>query len=128
MALRTSDFDRSLKFYTQVLGMRPRMLWGGDKRAVMLDVGDGNYVELFERDEAEAVEAKARVLHFCLRCDNLDEVVERVRGAGMAITVEPKDLDIENRAEGGKPSITLRLAFFTGPDGEIVELMQCKDL
>lgn len=128
VALRTADFDRSLAFYTQTLGMRPTMVWGDEKRAVMLDVGDGNYIELFERDEAEAVAAEARLLHFCLRCDNLDEVVERVRGAGMTVTVDPKNVQIANRAEGGKPMITVRLAFFAGPGGEIVELMQCPDL
>ncbi|MBB6430399.1 VOC family protein [Algisphaera agarilytica] len=131
VALRTPDFDRSVAFYTQTLGASPKMQWlmDGDTRAVMLDIGDGNYVEVFERGEDDpASPDEARLLHFCLRCDNLDEVVERVRQAGMTITVEPNDVPIENQAEAGPAAVTLRLAFFKGPDGETVELMQCEDL
>jgi len=129
VALCTADFERSVSFYTEVLGCKPKMLWGeAGKRGVMMDVGDGNYVEVFEREHAAEQPAEARLLHFCLRCHNLDEVVERVRKAGMAVTVEPADVPIDNEAQGGKPQITLRLAFFTGPDGEIIELMQCEDL
>lgn len=129
VALATADFDRSVSFYTDVLGCKPTMLWGAaGKRGVMLDVGDGNYIEVFERDNAADQPPEARLLHFCLRCDNLNDVVEHVREAGMTVTVEPKDVTIQNDAAGGKPSIVLRLAFFTGPDDEIIELMQCEDL
>ena len=133
VALASSDFDRSMRFYCDLLGCRPKMLWGAeDCRAVMLDLGDGNYIELFEKPETADAPPQARLLHLCLRCDNLDQVVERVRASldeyGITITVEPKDVPVANRAEGGKPVITVRLAFFTGPDGEIIELMQCPDL
>lgn len=131
VALRTADFDRSLAFYTDTLGCAPQMLWGDPgKRAVMLDVGDGNYIEVFERPEpaTESVPDEARVLHFCLRCDNVDQVIERVRDAGGTITVEPKSVPVNNKVPGGKTPITLRLAFFQGPDGEIIELMSCPDL
>ena len=129
VALRTAHFDRALSFYTDTLGCQPRNQWGEPgKRAVMLDVGDGNYIEVFERPETEPVDSEARVLHFCLRCANIDAVVERVRAAGCEITVEPKSVPIQNLVPGGKADITLKLAFFKGPDGEIVELMHCPDL
>jgi len=129
VALRTADFDRSVAFYADTLGCAPKMQWGDPgSRAVMLDVGDGNYVEVFERDEPDSVGSEARLLHFCLRCDNLDAVVERVRAAGCIITVEPKDVPVTNLVPGGTSPVTLRLAFFEGPDGEIIELMSCPDL
>ena len=129
VALRTTEFDRSVAFYTDTLGCAPQMLWGDPgKRAVMLDVGDGNYIEVFERPEAESVPDEARLLHFCLRCGNVDDVITRVRAAGCTVTVEPKDVPVDNRVPGGKTPITLRLAFFQGPDGEIIELMSCPDL
>ena len=129
VALSTSDFDRSVAFYTDVLGCKPKLMWGEvGQRGVMLDVGDGNYVEVFERDNAAGQPAEARVLHFCLRCSNVEEVVERVRDAGYAVTVEPKDVPISYSVEGEVAAVTLHLAFFTGPDGEIIELIDCKDL
>ena len=129
VALCTSDFDRSVAFYCDTLGCAPKMLWGDPgKRGVMLDVGDGNYIEVFERDNVADQPSEARLLHFCLRCTNLDDVVQRVRDAGMKITIEPKDVPIQNQAEGQKPDITIRLAFFKGPDDETIELIQCPDL
>jgi len=45
VAIRVKDFDASLAFYTDGLGMTQTMAWGeGDKRAVMLDAGNGNCV------------------------------------------------------------------------------------
>ena len=129
VALACVDFDRSLAFYVDLLGCQPKLQWSTDRgRAVMLDPGGGNYVELFERPAAGDAPAEARLLHLCLRCDNLDEVVARLRGADVNITVQPKDVPLDNQAPDQKPQITVRLAFFTGPDGEIIELMQCPDL
>ena len=128
-AVAARDFDRSVTFYRDVLGCRPKARWGEPPdRAVMLEVGGGAYVEVFERPGSASAAAEARLLHLCLRCENLDEVVARVRKAGATITVEPKDVDIHNQAEGEPATIAVRLAFFTGPDGEIIELMQCPDL
>lgn len=130
VAIRTGDFDRSVAFYTDTLGCKPANLWGDPgQRGVMMDVGDGNYIEVFEReDDRPTPDGEGRLLHFCLRCGNVDAVVERVRDAGMKVTVEPNDVPIQNRAAGGKPDINLRLAFFEGPDGEIIELIHCEDL
>ena len=129
VALRTADFDRAFTFYTDTLGCRPGMQWGDPgKRAVMMDVGDGNYVEVFEHSEPDPVDSEARLLHLCLRCTNIDDVIERVRAAGCEITVEPRTVPIQNQVTGGKPDIVLELAFFKGPDGEIIELMHCPDL
>ena len=47
-------------------------------------------------------------------------MIERVRAAGMPITVEPKDVTIPSRPH----ALPLRLAFFKGPGGEVFELFQ----
>lgn len=47
IALKASDFNRSLKFYTEGLGFTVFKTWGEDDScAAMLDMGDGGYVEL----------------------------------------------------------------------------------
>ncbi len=121
VAIRARDFDASVAFYKDVLGFVERIAWGeAGKRAIMLDTGDGNYLEVFERPGQERASQEAAILHFALRTDDPDAVVERVREAGMNVTVEPRDVEIASR-----PQVTpVRLAFFEGPDGEVVELFK----
>jgi predicted enzyme related to lactoylglutathione lyase len=87
----------------------------------MLDTGDGNYLEVFagaKHAEGEAIPEGA-IIHFALRTDDCDAAVEKVRALGAEITMEPKSLAIF-----GEPPIPIRIAFFRGPGGEIVELFQ----
>jgi glyoxylase I family protein len=125
VAMRVSDFDASVRFYVEALGFAPRISWGqGDGRAVMLDTGDGNYLEIFAGgtpapETQPAKPAAGAVLHFALRTQNCDQAVARARGAGARITVEPKDVDIPS-----SPITKVRIAFCAGPDGEIIEFFQ----
>lgn len=120
VALAAADFDRSVKFYCDVLGFTSAVTWGEKPhRAAMLDTGDGNYFELFER-ESSNLPPESVLLHVCIRCNDVKGIIERVRAAGMNVTMEPKALEINSTNGRGKIPITI--AFFKGPDGEIVEL------
>lgn len=121
VAIRTADWDRSLRFWTEGMGFRPAVQWGeAPRRAVMLDTGDGNYLEIFERDPMpDAPAENAAILHFALRTDDCDAATERARAAGAEVTMEPKSLSVF-----GEPKIPIRISFFKGPDGEICELFQ----
>ncbi len=113
------DFDASVKFYIETLGMAQKITWGEKpSRAIMIDAGDGNYVEIFER--AEASREEGAILHFALRTDDCAAMLEKVRSAGMEVTMETKDIDIA--ANVG--TVPVRIAFFKGPSGEIIELFQ----
>ncbi len=117
VAIRAHDFDASVKFYTQVMGFIEKITWNqSPQRAIMLDVGDGNYLEIFERPSESWKDTDASILHFALRTTDPDAAIARVRAAGMTVTVEPKSLDIPSN-----PPTPVRLAFFRGPDGEIIE-------
>jgi glyoxylase I family protein len=130
IALRARDFDRSLAFYTEGLGFRAAHGWGeGDSRVVLLDLGDGNYLELFASrpgqvpDEAAAEATQGwPFFHLALRSDDVDADTERVRALGATITVEPKTVHL------GDPPRALRIAFFLGPDGEVLELFHNETL
>ena len=121
VAIRVRDFDRSVAFYTDVLGFTKKIEWGQKPgRAVMLDTGDGNYFELFERPNEPPASEEGVLLHIALRAGNCAEALERARAAGCEVKTEVKDVVIKS-----SPHPTpVRLAFFKGPDGEIIELFQ----
>lgn len=132
-AIRANDFDVSVAFYTDVLGLTPKLSWGdAGKRAVMLDAGKGDYLEIFERPDAPETQSEPEppLLHIAFRTDALDDLLNAVRAAGMDVTMEPRDVDIANtdpaaETPGHLPGVVpVRIAFFRGPDGELIELFQ----
>ena len=86
----------------------------------MLDTGDGNYLEIFERPDQSADLPESAILHLCLRTHDTRATLEKVRAAGCEVTVEPKDIVIASRPH----ETPVTLAFFKGPDGEVIELFQ----
>jgi len=120
VAIRALDFEASVRFYTEILGLKTRVTWGETpRRAIMIDVGDGNYVEIFER-EVSTPELEATLLHFALRTDDAAAILEIVRAAGAEITMEPKEVTIDSNLG----PILVKIAFFKGPDGEVIELFE----
>lgn len=119
IAIQTRDWDVSQKFYTQVMGMEKIVEFiGGGRRIALLDIGDGSHLELFEpaAELAEATAANDTVTHFALTTTDISAALERVRAAGMEITREPSAVNL-----GG---LNVTIAFFTGPNGEVIEFFQ----
>ncbi|HCK10228.1 MAG: glyoxalase [Gemmatimonadetes bacterium] len=118
IAIRAHDFDASVKFYTEALGFTEKISWGENSgRAVMLDTGDGNYLEIFANGK-EGSKPEATIIHFAIRTNDVDGAIERARAAGAEVTVEPKNVELQSRPQHTQ----VRLAFFKGPDGEVIEL------
>lgn len=119
VAITVNDFDASVMFYTEVLGFKKTISWGeGDNRAIMLDAGDGSCIEMFAGGNGEK-KPEGAFKHLALRTADCRDVFERVKAAGMEMTVEPKDIEIQS-----DPPTPVTIAFFKGPDGEIIELFQ----
>jgi len=121
IAIQTQNWDESVKFYTDVMGMEQVVQFGSaERRALLLDIGDGSHMELFEAtaDSPKSADEVVNntVIHFALTTTDVDAAVERVREAGMEITVEPKTLGIGH--------LNITIAFFKGPSGEIVEFFR----
>ncbi len=120
--LKTRDWDRTIQFYQDTLGCAVKIAWrAAPQRAVMLDVGDGNYIEIFEDLSFHPV-ANGHWQHLALRTTRLDAVAERVRAAGAKITMEPKDVTIATT--NGAGPVPIRIFFCEGPGGEILEFFQ----
>ncbi len=125
VAIRTRDYDKSLAFYTETLGFTQRIEWGdAPKRATMLDTGDGNYLEIFERPEQQWADEGPCILHFALRTSDVDAAVARCRDAGCPVTMEPNALTIQGRPE----PVDVKIAFVKGPDGEVIEFFESAGL
>jgi catechol 2,3-dioxygenase-like lactoylglutathione lyase family enzyme len=121
IAVQTRNWDESEKFYTDVMGMKKIVQFGStERRAVLLDIGDGSHMELFEATSESPKSADEvinnTVIHFALTTTDIEAAVERVRNAGMEITTEIKTLDLGH--------LNITIAFFTGPSGEVVEFFQ----
>jgi catechol 2,3-dioxygenase-like lactoylglutathione lyase family enzyme len=121
IAIQTRDLGESLKLYRNVLGMTVAAEFGTPERKIMLlDAGDGSHIELFEPTSETPGSGSAApndpVLHFALATTDTRAATEIVRQAGYTITVEPKDVDLNQ--------IQATIAFFVGPNGEVIELFQ----
>ena len=122
ISIRTVDFEHSLAFYTEGLGLDVAIRWGeGDGRAVMLAAGNDNYIELFAGGTAEPA-PEGRLLHLALRTDDVDAALAAAVQAGAVVTIEPKDVVIPSTPA----EAAVRIAFCTGPDDEVIEFMQCR--
>jgi len=125
VALGCKSFDRSVEFYSKVLGFKPAQNWGEPpKRAVLLDVGGGSFLELFERPDRPKCPCEPPclcnpVVHFAFKCADVDAAIAAARGAGMEVTMEPTSLPLAGGK--GKGGLDVRIAFFKGPDNELVE-------
>lgn len=127
VCVKTRDWDRTMAFYRDTLGCVEKVAWRtAPQRAVLLDTGGSQYLEVFE-DLAYSGPTNGAIYHFALRTTRLDEVVTRVRTAGYKITMEPKDVAIPNLATGPHAlagPVPVRVAFCEGPNGESIEFFQ----
>ena len=120
IAVQTQDYEASVAFYTEVMGMNKAVEFkAGGRRIALLDIGDGSHLELFEPVPGTSPSGNAEgnvVFHFALATTDIEPALERVRAAGMEITTELKTVDLG--------SLNVTIAFFKGPGGEVVEFFQ----
>ncbi len=85
----------------------------------MLDTGDGNSLEIFERAEASTLSGKPNLLHLCLRTDDCAQATKTACSAGATVKTEPM-------LPGAFTELRLqtKIAFVCGLDGEIIEFFE----
>ena len=119
VAIKVRDFDATIKFYCEVLGFQVSYAGGeGDGRAALIDTGKGNYVEVFA-GAPEGERPQGLWFHIALECSDTNAAMERIRAAGVKVTMETKDTIFPSN-----PPLPIRIAFFEGPNGESIELFQ----
>jgi lactoylglutathione lyase len=121
--LRVGNLDRSIKFYTEVLGMK--LLRQSDNEEYKYSLAFVGYGE--ETDEAvieltynwgvESYELGTAYGHIALEAEDIYATCDALRAAGAKITREPGPV------KGG----TTVIAFVEDPDGYKIELINKKD-
>ena len=113
-ACGVADYEKTIHFYHEVLGMPVVRTWGeGDGAGAMLDTGAG-MMEIFANGDGYPGQGAIRHMAFAVK--DVDGCVAAVRAAGYEITMEPKDIVI-----GSVPPYPARIAFCIGPVGEEIE-------
>ena len=95
VALTTSDYERSIKFYCDGLGLEPAAIWNnGGGRALILDMGNAT-LEIFDETQAETIdqiEAEQRIsgqIRFALEVPDLKVAMERLLEHGATLVHPP---------------------------------------
>jgi len=118
--LRVGDLDRSLAFYTQVLGMRQlRRKDYPDGRFTLAFVGyqdesEGAVIELTHNWDTPAYDLGNGYGHIALEVDDAKAACDRVRERGGKVT----------REAGPMKHGTTVIAFVEDPDGYKIEFIQ----
>jgi diaminopimelate decarboxylase len=136
VSVSCADLDRSLGFYSELLGipvMQRGDMDGGevatvtgvdaDVRFADLDLGDGRVLELLEYLTAEARPSEARFFdpgsgHISLRVPSAARTHAALTAAGVEVRGEPIELDEPGYWHGAK------VFYSTDPDGVTVEIIE----
>jgi lactoylglutathione lyase len=110
-----TDMDRSLAWYTTVLGLklRARVKLGETTELAFLTCG-ATELELVCRKGAPLPAKEGRVNHLAFTVADVGQVLSHLRSHGVdLLDQEPRYL----------PALKSYIAFFNGPDGELFELV-----
>jgi lactoylglutathione lyase len=95
VALTTGDYERSIKFYCDGLGIEPAAIWNnGQGRALVLNMGNAT-LEIFDETQAETIdqiEAEQRIsgqIRFALQVPDVKAAMERLIAHGATLIHPP---------------------------------------
>ena len=118
VALKAVNFEESLKFFTEGLGMKFYTQWGeGDGRIAMLDLGDGGILELFA---GGAEGPNTNYIHFAMKVDDVDAAYATAIAAGAKPKSAPKVVPLQS----APVKLPLNCGFVYGPSGEELEFFR----
>lgn len=121
--LRVGDLQRSIMFYTEILGMtllRQKDYPKGKYTLAFLGYGDEKHhtaLELTYNWDTDNYDLGTGFGHLAIEVDDVYQAAEHIRNAGGKIIREP----------GPMNAGTTLLAFVADPDGYEIELLESKD-
>lgn len=118
--IRVSDLERSVQFYTDVLGLREqrrKVLEKADATLVFLDDGSGHHaIELTYNHDGRRYELGNQFGHFALGVGDLEATRGELAAKGIEFSRGPYRV-----SEGGS-----MIAFIRDPDGIEIELIETR--
>ena len=122
IALTVTEFERSVKFYCEGLGIEPAAIWNNDGgQALMLNMGNAT-LEIFDEKQAQVIdqlEAEKRIsgqIRFALQVPDLKSAMERLLAHGATLVHPPVT------TPWGDTNVRLQ-----DPDGMQITLFQISD-
>ncbi len=114
IGIQVRDLDRSIRFYTEVLGLtlRKRVRVNEKLEVAFLPLG-GSEIELVCKTAEYAFAKEGIVNHLAFRVRDVAGVLDHLRTHGVEL-IHQEPLAMEKLGS--------RIAFFRGPDGEKLEL------
>ncbi len=117
IALRCSNLDESIRFYTEVLGLKKAFELRGDDGQlwlVYLQINKDVFIELFPhgKDRNEITSSTIGFTHLCLQVDDMEATLADLAKRGLEVG-EP------NMGKDGNWQFWIK-----DPDGNPIELMQ----
>ncbi|MGQ9631941.1 MAG: VOC family protein [bacterium] len=117
-AFRVRDLEKSLSFYTKVMGFPEAFRLNDDAGnliLVYLKVGEGGFIELFPggKTSVELPRDHIGYCHLCLTVDDIRKTLKELKSRGLPIEGEAK------RGKDGNYQYWVE-----DPDGNPIELMQ----
>lgn len=120
ISMKTDHWDESMHFYCDVLGFMPGgKAEGMSARMQMLYAGGNVAIELTELKEKRTAAEEVNPPHYAhvaLRVTDTAALMDKVRAAGVEITMETKTIHAGD--------IHAVIGFFKGPQGEVIEAFQ----
>lgn len=115
VGIQVRDLDRSIKFYTKVLGLtlRERVRLNETTELAFLPLGESE-IELICKSSEYTFAKEGIVNHLTFTVDDVAGILDHLRKHGVEL-IHEQPLFLEK--------LGARIAFFWGPDGEKLELV-----
>lgn len=114
VGIQVRDLDRSIKFYTEVLGLtlRQRLRLNETTELAFVPLGESE-IELICKSTEYTFAKEGIVNHLTFTVDDVAGILDHLRTHGVEL-IHEQPLFLEK--------LGARIAFFRGPDGEKLEL------
>lgn len=118
IAIKVKNFDNTIKFYTEGLGLEKSLCWGGNgNRVSFLSAGANTFIQVFEDVSKENI-SSGMYTHMAFYTKSCEKAIKAAKDAGARVK-GPIEMKISSN-----PDIIMRTAYCKGPDGESIEFFE----